>query len=123
MSEVGEWLRVLGRHLIEQEERTNEAMVERVAQVLDDGMPQMAMGNARGVARAAIAAAFKWQPIETAPKDGRTMLLWCGTVERLGGWVLYNEQGTWAFDGGHEGQPTHWMPLPERPGQNEEKRG
>jgi hypothetical protein len=78
----------------------------------------------------------KWQPIETAPKDGTEILLYPQYV--IGWWefgdnewmvmaIPLKEDGTiehdwkefrrwycvYAYRGG--GQPTHWMPLPEPP--------
>ncbi len=71
-----------------------------------------------------------WQPIETAPKDGRLMLLW--DASNPDGYVV----ARWARDdrrpgpfgpfvwlSGHvrygerlaEQIPTHWMPLPAPP--------
>jgi hypothetical protein len=79
---------------------------------------------------------MKWQPIETAPKDGRALIL-CWAIDADGrrinwneemqssgvfvqvaswwpgtGWVVYCsliEEPLLHFD------PTHWMPLPEPP--------
>jgi hypothetical protein len=66
-----------------------------------------------------------WQPIETAPKDGRPLLLFSPYDENLncaGGliWVT----GGWGkaainpdeFRGqSNKEKPTHWMPLPASP--------
>lgn len=77
---------------------------------------------------------MKWQPIETAPKDGTIILVgwrlpedtemqewfvmqW-GHIQRnglfpgdVGMWVAPNGSMTWHETNG----PTHWMPLPEPP--------
>jgi hypothetical protein len=61
-----------------------------------------------------------WQPIETAPKDGRAVLLWipapAGMVE-LCYWNTAKDQDHWLESCGFrlQEQPTHWMPLPEPP--------
>ena len=84
---------------------------------------------------------MKWQPIETAPKTGRTLLL--GYHNALGKWRTL--RGEWMSaerideweepEGCDEGwyetsvenddipncwptNPTHWMPLPEPPVQS-----
>ena len=68
-----------------------------------------------------------WQPIETAPKD-KDVLLYCpmrGAVR--GRWndckYATNPKPYWTHDrerlhgviNTRNDQPTHWMPLPERP--------
>jgi hypothetical protein len=65
-------------------------------------------------------AEMGWQPIETAPKDGTSILaIWqwnaddpnCGAgtheVVRWCGW--------WDANGFTQPDPSHWMPLPEPP--------
>ena len=61
-----------------------------------------------------------WQPIETAPKDGSTIVLGGYGWTRRGYWAIDNfignGQPTWSSEDGHGcGEVTHWMPLPEPP--------
>jgi len=69
-----------------------------------------------------------WQPIETAPKDGRRIWGWfpyrqeCFTLS----WSFndYDEDVNWTLDDGESaccthGKPTHWMPLPAPPAAKE----
>lgn len=85
---------------------------------------------ANGKARAQIQSLL--QPIETAPKDGRQLLLFSyrrtwgtvgGKVERVY-WLSWAGLGFWVkdLDNWNEGsriqglrEPTHWVPLPETP--------
>jgi hypothetical protein len=60
-----------------------------------------------------------WQPIETAPRDGSSMLLCANRWITVGCW--HRAQSCWASNGpaytrypAHE-QPTHWMPAPDVP--------
>ena len=59
----------------------------------------------------------EWQPIETAPKDGTSILAidedgFYFVVEYAGVLEPYGHQWT---DGGTLLEPTHWMPLPAPP--------
>ena len=77
-----------------------------------------------------------WQPIETAPRDGTWILLTGGSIEYswdgdsqpaavVGQYAIALTTERWQFawyDGGYYGEyvdPTHWMPLPEPPGEGE----
>lgn len=65
---------------------------------------------------------MEWQPIETAPKDGRRVLVWINEGLRFTGCAFAH---LWFYDdgtlgGGAEGfagkwDITHWMPLPDAP--------
>lgn len=91
------------------------------------------------VARLKETALTGWNPIETAPKDGTMVLLYCGEGcgTMLARWIapcnFLNESeyrgdlGDWEdedwffadfVEGGrvsNDGVPTHWMPLPKKP--------
>lgn len=60
-----------------------------------------------------------WQPIETAPKDGRDILLCMegGTHVYMGSWGGLTGRQTWWIDGGQISfkEATHWQPLPAPP--------
>lgn len=62
-----------------------------------------------------------WQPIETAPKDGSQVLVYA--VRRTGPLVASaaNRTGSqwWAVNIGCL-WPTHWMPLPAPPSQEQD---
>lgn len=72
---------------------------------------------------------MKWQPIETAPKDGREILLFdrddlptvfagkWAPVAGDGGWWIYADE--LLQDACAEAFPTHWMPLPPPPEREE----
>lgn len=69
----------------------------------------------------------EWQPIETAPKDGTTILTWQkGFKPATSRWVEkttpkhgYKSSG-W-YDSGFDAKafPTHWKPIPTPPQENE----
>lgn len=61
-----------------------------------------------------------WQPIETAPKDGRLLLVFDRSGR--GSMVAWYDLGSWQsheldspWGGNYCPTPTHWMPLPEPP--------
>jgi len=72
-----------------------------------------------------------WQPIETAPKDGRDIIVyfktagirqvsWCDEYgDPSGEYALWrvddNKHGPYALRGYRPGDDTHWMPLPTPP--------
>jgi Protein of unknown function (DUF551) len=73
---------------------------------------------------------MKWQPIETAPKDGTECLVygkWEGEIhgpyEGLFAGVAYFNFGRWSITLGDcyscDCEPTHWMPLPPQPEKTE----
>ena len=55
----------------------------------------------------------EWQPIETAPKDGREILGWFGSASVIR-WHIGTES-FWTDGFMRLREPTHWMPLPEPP--------
>ncbi len=73
---------------------------------------------------------MEWQPIETAPKDRRSVLLWGIHPERadVGAydpdtyskrpkpyWTAIGSERLYGVRYVREHQPTHWAPLPEPP--------
>ncbi len=53
-----------------------------------------------------------WQPIETAPRDGREVLLWVHGIYVIG----WYHRGEWRHGPkGYAVSPTHWRPLPTPP--------
>lgn len=54
-----------------------------------------------------------WQPIETAPKDGTTVLIHGRLVRCAVSRWIGAPHNHWADHLGHT--ITHWMPLPEAP--------
>lgn len=70
----------------------------------------------------------KWQPIETAPKDGTCILCFTpdylshGFSDASGIDVLWWDAGAWQYNAEPVAfQPTHWRPLPEPPRIADEK--
>ena len=53
-----------------------------------------------------------WLPIETAPKDGRAILV---SVFPSVLYVSWWQSGGWTFFGSYRVAPQHWMPLPAPP--------
>jgi hypothetical protein len=67
----------------------------------------------------ALQARVEWQPIETAPKDGTTILYADGYWGvNITSWQDWGESGEW-YNGSNPTRLefTYWMPLPEPPGE------
>jgi hypothetical protein len=60
---------------------------------------------------------MEWQPIETAPKDGTDILVFCKIRRVLRGFWDEARGGQWSEWPGRQAIefPTHWQPLPEPP--------
>ena len=70
---------------------------------------------------------MKWQPIETAPKDGTSILVCIARLLDSHKVVFWNEEAvadehglfSWEIEDTdtayHENAFTHWMPLPDPP--------
>ena len=58
-----------------------------------------------------------WQPIETAPRDGTKVLLWCDKDHTVAvGWTVDDgEFAYWDSNSVDGWSYTHWMPLPDPP--------
>ena len=73
----------------------------------------------RIVADAAIAVMqSRWQPIETAPRDGTEVLITHGRTTVVAWWsdiFGWRDWGDIGWGGMQDVAPTHWQPLPEPP--------
>ncbi len=59
-----------------------------------------------------------WQPIETAPKDGRNIFIFIPQEFNTGIYTAWWSRDHWcSIDSSWIGRdlPTHWMPLPNPP--------
>lgn len=106
-------------------------LIERMAREIERAFaadPICGGRFASGTGEAAASAAFaevepllpKWQPIETAPRDGMWVLIWDADSEH--GLGRYCEIYALADDDPWSGA-THWMPLPAPPTTKEDSCG
>lgn len=58
---------------------------------------------------------MEWQPISTAPKDGRDVLIFSNGLVRVGFYSSRADKLWSVWPGRALVSPTHWMPLPEAP--------
>lgn len=67
-----------------------------------------------------------WQPIESAPKDGTTILAWDGDLQAVVRWCSCKQEWLVLRADDNDGEAifweklTHWLPLPPRPTTTEE---
>ena len=97
---------------------SNRALIEKLRGATESGRGGMTDRMITELIDRAAAAleAQEWQPIETAPRDGRRVLLWCMAWEAPSTGQFYGHRG-WGLnceDFFHY-QPTRWRPLPEPP--------
>lgn len=74
---------------------------------------------------AGLQASSGWQPIETAPKDGTSVLAWRDSGVHVMRWKRLGDDGfwdEWHVKMNHLSQPTHWMPLPASPSASTEQK-
>jgi hypothetical protein len=61
----------------------------------------------------------EWQPIATASKDGKDVLLYCADTEEQFVGFYRPREALYQYAMAHETRvlcrPTHWMPLPAAP--------
>lgn len=60
----------------------------------------------------------EWQPIETAPKDGRDVLVWAAGWDNMCVLSWQPERDRWddgSGDGYQDYQPTNWLPTTKPP--------
>ena len=66
---------------------------------------------------------MNWQPISTAPKDGAEIIVVVDGNVGAAMWCIIAHGFLWSWDHGYGYgdtiSPTHWMPLPEPPTNNE----
>lgn len=55
----------------------------------------------------------EWQPIETAPRDGKLIVVYTEGIVDIAFYGAREHWVTFAFNRGKS--PTHWIPLPEPP--------
>ena len=96
--------------------------------VLEQRLQQISEENGYGAEiqhamRLAAEAAMEWLPIDSAPKDGVTLVdLWFPTAGRRTNWRWYRKNKFWGSVAGRfdsidtcDELPTHWIPLPKPP--------
>ena len=65
-----------------------------------------------------------WKPIETAPKTGEHILLYCKKANvKITGGYWFQERKAWVWDGYMIRSPTHWAKLPQEPNEQGFKGG
>ena len=83
--------------------------------ILDNGAPYPC-NDGEYVRAEDVIDMMKWQPIETAPRDGTYIDIWSPRDGRVTEVFWDTEGDDWvSLCTVWSGNPTHWMPLPEPP--------
>lgn len=92
---------------------SNEEVIEAIQDILLFARAKKISLNAAG--ELVQGEVDNWLPIESAPRDGASVLVWCPTDGSvIASWVV--DDGCWfCMHFGSFDDATHWMPLPEPP--------
>ncbi len=81
-----------------------------------DRINQIAAGSPASPEEAReLAGMCQWRPIETAPRDGIRILIYCGcTGVEIGAYSVVGKE-QWLSEDNCTRYPSHWLPLPAAP--------
>ncbi|MBC6444640.1 MAG: DUF551 domain-containing protein [Alphaproteobacteria bacterium GM202ARS2] len=61
-----------------------------------------------------------WKPIDSAPKDGTRIIVWCDAWNAPSSGCWYGSWWGVVYElGAFVHQPTHWQPMPDPPSESD----